>query len=224
MDSPLRAGRIVGALLLLLLGLGLTTPYILLQRVSAGPADFLSLAAGMATQVRASVTMLFAGAALPIAISIAVWSAVHARAHALGFWLLALATANLSLQAVENSHWLLLLSSSEAYLRADASEAAHWTALAPTLRSGWKWAHYVHLLAQVSWLLLFFVALYRLAMLPRALAALGILTSLMQLGGITLPALLGYRVPFPMELYGMPLGVAMVAVAAWLLVKGLRQS
>jgi hypothetical protein len=44
----------------------------------------------------------------------------------------------------------------------------------------------------------------------------------LQLGGITLPVLLDYRVPLRMEFYGMPLGLAYLGVALWLMTKGFK--
>jgi hypothetical protein len=56
------------------------------------------------------------------------------------------------------------------------------------------------------------------------LAAAGVVATLMQLGGITLPVLLDYSVPFRMEFYGMPLGVVYLVLALWLLIRGLNES
>ncbi len=88
------------------------------------------------------------------------------------------------------------------------------------VRAAWRWAHYTHLLSVVGWMLLFCGVLFRLALVPRALAAAGIVATLMQLGGITLPVLLGYRVPLPPEVWGMPLGLAYLCLSLWLIARG----
>jgi hypothetical protein len=64
--------------------------------------------------------------------------------------------------------------------------------------------------------------LFRHALVPRVLAAAGLVTAVLQFVGITLPVFLNYRMPFP-TLFGMPLGVANLALAAWLLVKGFKE-
>jgi hypothetical protein len=49
---------------------------------------------------------------------------------------------------------------------------------------------------------------------------LGVITTLMQITGITLPQFLAYPSPVPTAM-GMPLGFVYLALALWLMVKGL---
>jgi hypothetical protein len=220
MRSTKSVGRIIGALVLLHVATGLMTPYIMLQPLSAAPASDLAIAAGMATQIRVAVALLFVGGVIPVAIAITAWPMVRPRSRALAQWLLALAVVSLAMQIVENQHFLSLLSLSLEHGRAGGDAAAVLAATAPIVRAAWRWAHYTHLLSVVGWMLLFCSVLFRLALVPRALAAAGIVTTLMQLGGITLPVLLGYRVPFPPAAWGVPLGVAYLGLSLWLMVRG----
>lgn len=219
MRSTTSAGRTIGALVFLHLATGLITPYIMLQAVSRSASD-LSVAAGMETQLRLAVALLFVGGLIPVAIAITAWPLIHPRSRPLAQWLLALAAVSLAMQIVENQHFLSLLSLSLEHERATGDAAAVLAATAPIVRTGWRWAHYTHLLSVVGWMLFFCGVLFRLAMVPRVLAAAGIVTTMMQLGGITLPVLLGYRVPFPLEAWGMPLGVAYLGLSLWLLARG----
>jgi len=220
MRSTKSVGRIIGALVLLHVATGLMTPYIMLQSVSAAPASDLAIAAGMETQIRLAVALLFVGGVIPVAIAITAWPVVLPRSRALAQWLLALAVVSLAMQIVENQHFLSLLSLSLEHGRAGDDAAAVLAATAPMVRAAWRWAHYTHLLSIVGWMLLFCGVLFRLALVPRALAAAGIVTTLMQLGGITLPVLLGYRVPFPPAAWGVPLGVAYLGLSLWLMATG----
>lgn len=223
MNSARRNGRMLGLLLPLHLAIGLIVPYVLLLSITGAPAAFLVEAAEIATRVRLSVGLLFLGGVIPVAITATAWPILGERGRALGQWLLALAAVNLCLQVVENQHWLTMLSVSEEFTRASVADSEQWQALGTTVRSAWKWAHYTHLLAAVGWILLFCVALYRLAIVPRALAAFGVLTASLHIIGVTLPVLLDYRLPFGMELYGMPLGVAYLVLAFWLAVRGVAE-
>jgi hypothetical protein len=63
--------------------------------------------------------------------------------------------------------------------------------------------------------------LWRSAVMPRALAALLPMASLIQMFGITLPQFISYRSPAPM-LMGMTLGVTYLVLAVWLILKGFR--
>lgn len=222
MTSAQPVGRIIGMLLLVQLATGLLVPYLLLFPLTTPPAGFLDAAAGMSALVRLNVLLLFVGGAVSVAIAVAVWPAVRERSYRLGIWLVALAVVNFTLQIIENSHWLTMLSVSQAYAEAGAAEAERFQLLGMVVRSAFKWAHYSHILIVVGWLFTLYWLLFRCAMVPRALAALGMITSVLQFIGITLPTFAGYRMPFP-ELFGMPLGVTNLALAVWLMAKGFKE-
>ena len=220
MRSAKIVGRTTGVLVFLHLATGLMTPYIMLQPLSASPASALAVAAGMETRVRVAVALLFVGGIIPVAIAITLWPLLVSRSRALAQWLLTLAAVSLAMQIVENQHFLSLLSLSLAHGRAGGEAAAVLAAMAPVVRGAWRWAHYTHLLSVVGWMLLFCGVLFRLALVPRALAAAGIVTTMMQLGGITLPVLLGYRAPLSPSAWGVPLAVAYLGLSIWLVARG----
>lgn len=213
------AGRITGALLFVHLATGLTVPYMLLQPMAKSPG-FLESAATSPSLVRLCVLTLFVGGAVTIGIAITALPVFQRYGRALPLWLLALAVVNCALQAVENAGWLSMLSLSQEYARAGASDAGLFQTLGASVYSAWRWTHYSHLLAVGCWIFVLFGLLWRSALVPRVLAALGLVTSLMQITGITLPALLGYRGVTEM---GMPLGVVYLALIAWLLVRGFEE-
>jgi len=219
MTSATRVGRIIGMLLLVQLATGLIVPYVLLRPLTTIPAGFLETAAGMSAEVRLNVLLLFVGGAVSVGISVAAWPVVRERSYRLGLWLLILAVVNFTLQIVENSHWLTMLSVSQAYAEAGAADAKLFESLGIVVRSAWKWAHYSHIFVVVGWLFTLYFLLFRCAMVPRSLAAIGMVATVLQFTGITLPTFAGFRMPFP-EFFGMPLGVADVVLAVWLMTKG----
>ncbi len=220
MTSTGRVGRLIGVLLLVHLVMGLILPYVLLRPLTTVPAGFLDTAAGMPVLVRLNVLVLFVGGALPVAIITAGWPVFRPGNPALALWLLVLAAVNLSLQVVENAHWLSMLSVSQAYAQAGAADAGTYQSIGIAVRSAWKWAHYSHIFVVVGWIFLFYALLFRATLVPRALAAAGLVTAVLQFTGITLPEFLGYRMPRP-EFFGMPLGLANLVLGSWLIVKGL---
>lgn len=209
-------GRTVGVLLLLHLVVGLTAPFIMLGPL-VGPAGFLASAAGVPNQVRAAVLLLFVGSAIAIGVASAGWTVFRQYNPAMALWLLALAVAGFSLQAVDNAHILSLLSLSQEYAKAGAEKAALFQALAIVAGSARKWSHYSYLLAVGSWIFLLCGLLYRFRLVPRALAACGLVGSVLQIAGVTLRGLWGYP---PETRLAMPLAPAYVALALWLIVKG----
>ena len=216
MRSEKSVGRIVGVLLLLHLAAGLIVPFILLHPL-VNPRGFLTSAVGVANQVRAAVLLLFVGSAIAIGIAGAVLPVVRRYSSAMAFWLLALAAASFSLQAVDNAHILSMLSLSQDYARAGTAKAETFQALAIVVGSARKWAHYSCLLVVGSWILLLYSLLFRFRLVPRALAGFGAVASVLQITGVSLRGLLGYP---PETRLAMPLAPAYVALAIWLIVKG----
>ena len=209
-------GRTVGVLLLLHLAAGLTVPFILLNQLYA-PPGFLANAASIPNQVRAAVLLLFVGSAIAIGVASAAWQVFRRYSSAMALWLLALAVAGFSLQAVDNAHLLSMLSLSQEYAKAGADKADLFQALAVVVGSARKWSHYTALLVAVSWIFLLHSVLYRFRLVPRALAAFGLVGSMLQIAGVTLRGLWGYP---PETRLAMPLAPAYVALALWLIVKG----
>lgn len=219
MTMHLRPGRIIGALLLVHLATGLIVPYVMLVPLQH---HFLEQAAGMAGLVRLSVLLLVIGGAVSALISIAAWPLVRERGgYRLGLFVLALSVVNFVLQIVENSHWLTMVSVSQAYATANAAEASQIQGLALVVQSATRWAHYSHIGVVVGWLFAFYALLFRCAMVPWALAVVGMIASVSQFVGITLPVFADYRMPNP-ELFGIPLGLVNLVLAGWMLTKGFK--
>lgn len=215
MNSP-DTGRVIGILLLLHLIAGLTTPYIILRRLGAA-YDASAVVDG--AQVRLAVMLLFAGGALTIAIAIAGWSIFREYSFPLATWLLGLAIANFALQCVENAAWMSLFTFSQEYAKANAGDVSLFHVTGIALRMIWKWVHYTHLLIMVSWMFVLGILLWRIDTVPRVLAALLPLGSLLQIFGITLPQFIPYPSPAPM-LMGLPLGIIYLILAVSLIGKG----
>jgi hypothetical protein len=215
MRSP-NTGRLIGLLLLLHLITGLTTPYIILRPLGAA-LDASAIVDGF--QVRLGVMLLFIGGALTIAITVTGWSMFREYSFPLATWLLALAITNFALQCVENAAWMSLFTFSQEYAKANAGDASLLQVTGIALRMIWKWIHYTHLLIMVSWMFMLGVLLWRTAVVPRALALLLPLGSLLQVTGITLPQFIPYPSPAPI-LMGLPLGIIYLVLAVWLIGKG----
>ena len=209
-------GRMVGILLVFHLAVGLIAPFVMLHPI-VGPRGFLLAGSDNAVQIRAAVFLLFVGSAIAIATAIAALPVVRRYSYAMALWLVALAVAGFSLQAVDNARLLSMLSLSQEYVRTGAAKPELFQALALVVGAARKWAHYTYLLVAVSWILLLFAVLYRFRLVPRALAAFGLIASILQITGVTLRGMMGYS---PETRLAMPLAPAYLALAVWLMVKG----
>ena len=218
MKSPVTTGRVIGLLLLLQLVAGLMAPYMMLRPLG----DVFTYHANepaKAFQVRLSVMLLFLSAAIVMAISFTAWPALREHARVAALWVIGLALVNFSLQCVENAAWMSMFNFSQDYARAAATDLATYQIVGASVRSYWKWVHYTHLLFMVIWMFVLFLAFWRAAMIPSVLAAAGTLTTLIQITGITLPQFIPYPTP-SMNIMGLPLAFAYVAISGWLMVKG----
>ena len=218
MISAKAAGRTVGACILgQMVGAALVN-FVVLDSVFS-PPGFLVNAAGHPLQMGLSVVLGLAAALLSVAIAIAAFPVIRQHSHAMALWLLALATAAFALSAVENSHVMSLLSLSEAYAKANDADRAIFQALRGVVASSRNWAHYLGLIVAGCTLFVLYGALLRFRLVPRILAALGLGAVVLQIIAVSMP-LFGHDVVFPML---APLGLTQLALALWLLVKGLPE-
>jgi len=127
---------------------------------------------------------------------------------------------SLALPAVENAALLSMLSRSRDWAAGGAVEATPFQGLAGVVGAGRRWAHFTHLLLVGGWMLTLFALLGRAGRMPRLLAGLGMLAVVLQVTGVPLRAILGFG---PITALAVPLAPVYLAVAIWLLVKGLPE-
>jgi hypothetical protein len=218
MKSAKSVGRIIGVLLLLQLA-GLTVPFILMLPLTRGTSEFLVNGAEISFQIKVAVFLLFANCALTIGISIAAFPIFRQYSHSMALLLVAVSVIMFSLQAVDNAHLLSMLSLSQQYAQAGGQEEL-FRALAAMVGSTRRWGHYTELLVIDAWIFMFYSLLYRFALVPRALAAFGLITVMLHFTGITLPLFLGYR---SVTLMGATMALSHIALALWLMTKGFEE-
>src|SRR5690242_3843636 len=102
-------GRTVGALVLAHLVFAMFLPFFLIDGIR-GKEGLLANAAAHAGEFRTAIMVFFAGTALAIAASAAAWRGVRQYSPALAAWLVAMATAAFTLQAVDSGALMSLLS------------------------------------------------------------------------------------------------------------------
>lgn len=135
----------------------------------------------------------------------------------LALWLVALAGAGLAVAALENIGLMSVVSYSEAYVAATAEDREFLEAGRTIVASTRNWAHYVNLIFSGCFLLVLYSSLYLSNLVPRLLSGFGCAAVLLQLMSVSLP-LFGQDVIFPLLL---PLALSQMALALWLIVKGL---
>jgi hypothetical protein len=215
MRSAKSTGRMIGMLLFLQLA-GLIVPFVLLLPLTTGPKNYLVDAAGSSSRIKLAVFLLFANCGLTIGITIAAFRVFRQYSEALALWLLAASVIMFLLQAVDNVHVLSMLSLSQQYAQAGGKDELFLT-LAAVVGSTRRWAHFTELLAIDCWIFLLYGILYRFAVVPRALAAFGLITVMLHFTGIPLRGFLGYDL---VTLMGVPMALSHITLATWLVAKG----
>ena len=216
LETPQRLGRVVGSLLLAQFIIAVLVNVALLGPVISQPPGWIVNAAAQPLTVSMAVLLALVADAIWLAIAVVAYP-LFARASlrtAVAF--VALTSIALALSAVENSQLLTLRSLSQAYAEAGAADREPFETLRVLFGSARNWAHYTHLMITGISILAFFVALFRFFLVPRALALFGGAATVLQIVTVTMP-IFGQPVLFPLLL---PLGVAILSMGAWLLVKG----
>jgi hypothetical protein len=207
-------GRIVGVMLLLQLA-GFIVPFVMLRPLMS--ADYFTNAADYSFQIKAAVLLFFANGALTIGIAIKSWPVFRKYSEPMAIWLIVLSVIMFVLQAVDNVHIMSMLSLSQQYVESGGASNELYTALAAVVRTTRRWAHYPELFAIDAWITLFGVILLRFALVPRLLAAFGLLTIVLHFVAVPLSGFLGYGISTAL---GVPMAFGLLANAVWLIAKG----
>jgi hypothetical protein len=210
-------GRTVGILLLLQLAAGLTLPFILASSLIQGAPGFLTAGAENSFQIRAAVFIAFAGAALTVSLAVTALPIFRRYSLAAAVWFLAVCIISCTLDFVHNATVMSMLSLSQKYV--SSGGGAEFEAVGFAVAAARRWAHVAQLVAIGGWIFIFYSSLFRFKLIPRALAALGVIGILLQFTGVTLMMLTGYSVIGALAIPMLPI---QITVAGWLIVKGFR--
>jgi hypothetical protein len=215
MDATRNAGRVVGVLLLLQIVAGGYVNFGLLERVFAAPGYLVNAAANSLEMGLAAVLGLALGL-VSVGIGVTAFPVFRRHSETMALFYFALSVASLVLIAVEYTTVLSLLSLSQANAQANGADANLWQALRGVVGSARNWAHFVEILVGGVAVFVLYVTLYRFAFVPRALAGIGMLAALLQMGSVG-RALFGMDVMFELLL---PLGLTQLALSLWLIFRG----
>ena len=213
MTTTRNAGRIVGGLLIAQGIVSYVTNFALLRPVLA-PPGWLVNAAPHAMEVSLSVALGILAGAIGLAIAITVLPVFKQFSERMALTFVAIGAVALTLAAVENGALMSMLSLSKAYVASGADPAA-FDGLRGVVAASRNWAHFTHVTIGGVTLLVFYIALYRFALVPRVLAAIGLVACALQISSVTRPFFGGEVIFYLLA----PLGLANLSVALWLLIK-----
>jgi hypothetical protein len=215
METNLRTGRVVAALILLQMAGSYVVNFVLTAPLFGEPG-YLEAAAPHAQQIAVSALLGIALGAIWLAIALAVYPIVQRASQRLALALVALATVCFAISVVEHMNVMSMLSLSEAYAKAGAANLEQFQLLKGAVSTSRNWAHFTQLILSGCTMFTFYITLIRFRLVPRVLPALGLVAVLMQISSVAMPYF-GHSVVFPML---APLGVSQLLLLLWLLAKG----
>ena len=217
MEAATRAGRIVGVLILLqMTGSALVNG--VLEVPLFGTPGFLVNAAPHSQQIGLAAVLGVASEALWLGVAVTVFALAFPRTPRMALGLIALAAVVLAAAVAESAGMMSMVSLSDAYGRAGASERAQLEAIRVVVASARNWAHFLSKVVTGATLFVFYAMMYRCALVPRAIATLGLIASPLMVVAVGRP-LFGYPVLFPMLAL---MGLSQFILSLWLLVRGFR--
>jgi hypothetical protein len=170
---------------------------IIFQMVGSGLVNFaLGNAAPHSGQLGMAVVLGLVTGAMLVGVAVTAFPILWQRSRTIALWILSLAVVSLAVTVMENIARLSSMSPSDAQ----------------------NWAHYLVKIFDGVTVFVFYVALYRFALVPRVLAVFGLLAAPLMITSLARP-LFGYDVLFPMLAL---LGLSQLILALWLVTKGFR--
>jgi Domain of unknown function (DUF4386) len=217
MEAARRAGRIIGALIIIQMVVGGLVNFTLEAPLFGAPG-FLANAASHSQQLGLAALLGVATEALWVGIAITAFPIFGQRSQTMALWLIALAVVIMAVAVAENAALMSMVSVSEAYTKASAAEREQIQIVKVVVASARNWAHYMARILDGGAIFVFYLTLYRFALVPRVLAGFGLIAVTLMVTAVAMP-LFGHGVVFLML---APLGLSQLILAVWLITKGFR--
>ena len=182
-------------------------------------AGFLVNAAAHSNQVAVAVFIAILMEAIWVAIAILAFPIISGYSTRAALSLLSVSIVCLTIGVVENSSVMSMVSLSQAYSTASAADRAQLETMRIVVSSARNWPHYLGRMSDGFAALALYIALFRFALVPRAVGALGMIAVASMLTGLAMP-FFGRAVIFPLL---APLGLTQLTLALWLIIRGFNE-
>jgi Domain of unknown function (DUF4386) len=216
-DVVRRAGRVIGLLILVQMVGGSLLNFVL-EAPLFRPPGFLANAASHSQEIALGAVLGVVLEALWIGIAAVAFPIFYERSQRAALCFFAVAAAILALAVVENAAVMSMVSVSEAYAKASAGDRSQLETVRVIVASARNWVHYMARMTDGLAIVVFYVAVYRLAVIPRLLAGFGVVAAALQIIAVGMP-LFHRDVVFVLL---APLGLCQLIVAIWLVARGFQ--
>lgn len=219
MKTNQEKGRLIGALLLLIVAFGI--PSVMFRGLSVSMTsspDFLKTIFEQALQMRFAVLLDILSSALWVIIAIILFPMIKGYKHTLALWFFGIWLVQLAVIVYSDIVHLSLLSLSEAYVKMGAPDLPHFKTMGLLKIEEYFWGHFmsIMLFAAATWVFYYF--LFKTKLIPRILSVWGMIA-------ISLVFLACWLNIFDRSVsfyFFAQNGIHLMTLLVWLLVKGFR--
>ena len=218
MRAVRRTGLIIGVLIVIQMVAGGVVNFALEAPLFGAPG-FLINAAAHSRQLGLAALLGLVMEGMWLVVAIVAFPVFAQRSQSMAVCLVALAAVVLALAAAENAAVMSMVSFSEAYTKASPAAQEQIELVRVVITAPRNWAHYTARIFDGVLIFVFYLTLYRFALVPRALAGFGLIAVTLMLTGLAMP-FFGHPVVFPLL---APLGLSQLLLAVWLIAKEFRE-
>lgn len=215
MTSDKTTGRWFGALLLAAMVLGIWNNFGLVGPVFGGDG-YLRNGSTMATLFGSSVLLALCTSGLGLAATVISWPLFRRVSPGLALAALVLSGVGLATTVAEQASFLSMLSLSQQYAQHPGADPLQFELLRGVVSAARNGIHFLDKIIGGAGMLLTYLVLFRGRLVPRIIAALGVLAAVSQMVGISLEL---FQRDLPMLMLA-PLAFVQLALCLWLLARG----
>lgn len=218
MTTEKQTGRLIGALMLTAMLLGLWNNFGLTNPIFAG-GGWIQNGAQMPTLFGAGALLGLVTSAMTLTAAIISWPILRQYTPSLALAFLLLTTIVFATSAMEQANFLSLRSLSLQYAKHPGSDPALFEILRSMVTANRYWIHYIDKLIGGGSMLVLYLALFRANLVPRFIPAFGMLAAPIQMIGISLELFLQ---DMPMIMLA-PIALTQFVLCLTLLTRGFSQ-
>jgi hypothetical protein len=216
MTTEKQTGRLIGALLLAAMLLGIWNNFVLTEPIFSG-AGYLHNGAKMPLLFGASALLGLATSGISVAVAVMALPILRKSSPALAMAFVVMAGASLAVLASEQASFLSMQSLSQQFAEHADVDPVVLQILRGTVSANRDWIHFLDKILGGASILVLYLALYRSHRIPRFIPAAGVVAAVLQMTGISLEL---FSLDLPKVMLA-PLALTQLVLCLTLLARGL---
>ena len=215
MMTERQTGRLIGALLLVAMLLGIWSNFMLTEPIFSG-AGYLHNGSKMPLLFGAGAVLGLVTSGISVAVAVIAWPVLRKSSPALAMAFVVMAGVSLAVSASEQASFLSMQTLSQQFAKHPDADPALFQILRGMVSADRNWIHFIDKILGGASILVLYLALYRSGLVPRWIPAFGVVAAAMQMSGISLEL---FAIALP-KLMLAPLALSQLILCLTLLGRG----